>query len=63
MMPPESVKHLVSKEDLEKTLVELLIAIERWGDNYARGQARQTRWTVGTIIATNALVVAVVKLL
>lgn len=63
MTTPEAVKHLVSKEDLEKTLVELLIAIERWGDNYARAQARQTRWPVATIIATGALVAAVIKLL
>ena len=52
----EAVKHLASKEDLERVRSELLLAIER-------GQARQTRWTVGTIIATGAFVVAAVKLL
>ena len=52
----EAVKHLASKEDLERVRSELLLAIER-------GQARQTRWTVGTIIATGAFVVAAIKLL
>ena len=52
----EAVKHLASKEDLERVRAELLLAIER-------GQARQTRWTVGTIIATGAFVVAAIKLL
>lgn len=52
----EAVKHLASKEDLEKLRTELLVAIER-------GQARQTRWTVGTIVATGALAVAAIKLL
>ena len=63
MTIPEAVKHLVSKEDLEKTQGELLIAIERLGDSYLRAQARHTRWTVGTIIATGAFVVAAIKLL
>ena len=63
MTIPEAVKHLVSKEDWEKTHGELLIAIERLGDSYLRAQARNTRWTVGTIIVTDALVVAAVKLL
>lgn len=52
----EAVKHLASKEDLEKLRAELLVAIER-------GQARQIRWTVGTIVATGAVAVAAIKLL
>ena len=52
----EAVKHLASKEDLERVRSELLLAIER-------GQSRQTRWTVGTIIAIGAFVVAAIKLL
>ena len=81
----ETVKHLASKEDLERVRTELLLAIERVQSesvlaiervqaelllaiervqsNSDRSQARQTRWTVGTIIATGALAVAAIKLL
>ena len=70
----EAVKHLASKEDLEKLRTELLVAIERgqvdlliaidgWGAKYERTIDRHTRWTVGTIVATGALAVAAIKLL
>lgn len=59
----EAVKHLASKQDLERVQAELLIAIERWGANYERTIDRHTRWTVGTIVATGALAVAAIKLL
>lgn len=59
----EAVKHLASKEDLERVRAELLLAIARIESNSDRSQARHTRWTVGTIIATGALVAAVIKLL
>lgn len=70
----EAVKHLASKQDLERVRAELLLAIERVQAesllaiervqaNSDRGQARQTRWTVGTIVATGALAVAAIKLL
>ena len=70
----EAVKHLASKQDLERVRAELLLAIERVQaelllaiervqSNSDRSQARQTRWTVGTIIATGALAVAAIKLL
>lgn len=59
----EAVKHLASKEDLERVRAELLLAIARIEANSDRSQARHTRWTVGTIIATGALVAAVIKLL
>ena len=59
----EAVKHLASKEDLERVRAELLLAIARIESSSDRAQARQTRWTVGTIIATGAFVVAAIKLL
>ena len=73
----EAVKHLVSKEDLERVRAEMLLAIERVQTNLERvqaniervqsssdrAQARHIRWTVGTIIATGALAVAAIKLL
>lgn len=59
----EAVKHLASKEDLERVRAELLLAIERVHTNSDRAQARHIRWTVGTIIATGALAVAAIKLL
>ena len=59
----EAVKHLASKEDLERVRAELLLAIERVHTNSDRSQARHIRWTVGTIIATGALAVAAIKLL
>lgn len=52
----EVVKHLATKEDLERLRAELLLVIER-------ELAKHTRWTVGTIIATGALAVAAIKLL
>ena len=58
-----AVKHLASKEDLERVRAELLLAFARIEANSDRSQARNTRWTVGTIIATGALVAAVIKLL
>ena len=70
----EAVKHLASKEDLERVRAELLVTIERVQaetllaisrieSSSDRAQARHTRWTVGTIIATGAFVVAAIKLL
>ena len=59
----EAVKHLASKEDLERVRAELLLAIARIESSSDRAQARHTRWTVGTIIATGAFVVAAIKLL
>ena len=84
----EAIKHLASKEDLERVRAELLLAIERVQAssdraqaelflaigrvqanlerveaNSDRAQARHIRWTVGTIVATGALVVAAIKLL
>ena len=63
----EAVKHLASKQDLERVRAELLVAIERVQADtliaIERAQARHTRWTVGTIIATGALAVAAIKLL
>ena len=73
----EAVKHLASKEDLERVRAEMLLAIERVQTNLERvqaniervqsssdrAQARHIRWTVGTIIATGALAVAAIKLL
>lgn len=59
----EAVKHLASKEDLERVRAELLLAIERVHTSSDRAQARHIRWTVGTIIATGALAVAAIKLL
>ena len=59
----EAVKHLASKQDLERVRAELLLAIERVQSNSDRAQARQTRWTVGTIVTTGALAVAAIKLL
>ena len=59
----EAVKHLASKQDLERVRSELLVAIERVQASSDRAQARHTRWTVGTIVATGALAVAAIKLL
>ena len=48
----EGHRHLATKEDI----AELKVLIER-------AQVSGTRWTVGTIIAVGALIVAAVKLL
>lgn len=59
----EAVKHLITKDDLERVRVELLAAIAGVQVDGRNHWKSSTIWTVGTTIVTGVLAVAAIKLL